>query len=385
LKWQRAIVVLLGLWPTGLSAQDPQPSADPTAQFERLEEQMSQAYDEYVEAVRKRMEARAEREPSTKQEPPEALAEPLDGRIEVLRKMDQLAEQTAGQPVGEEIAVKTFVWSAAFRLDEKNLAARFDRIAEFYPKAEGLAEAVALVPDVYSLSGAPDRWTARLEAIAAAATDQAVKLAAYYATGRLNLSEKKLRPAKVAFERVIEIDADSEEANTARGYIHEIEHLQPGMTGPDFSATTLQGARIALQDFRGKVVLLDFWASWCAPCLSETPHLKAAAARFQDRPFVILGVSLDDAREMLEAVVQQRELPGVHTWDESGRDNPIAELYNAQVLPTWYLIDHDGVIRRRDPFGEQLIPAVEELLRKIDSAPQPPRPAQPPPPAEQPK
>ncbi len=87
-------------------------------------------------------------------------------------------------------------------------------------------------------------------------------------------------------------------------------------------------------------------------------------SRLKNKPFEILAISLDDAREILVHMLGSMKMPGIQTWDEKGRENPIATLYNAVTLPTWYLLDENGVIRARDPFGEQLIPAVTALLAR---------------------
>jgi peroxiredoxin len=151
-------------------------------------------------------------------------------------------------------------------------------------------------------------------------------------------------------------------ATKARGLIYELEHLQPGMSAPPFSAETLDGKKVSLNDFRGKVVLLNFWATWCPSCIAEIPDLKKAVKHFDGKPFVILAVSLDDSRSMVKQFVEGAEFPGIHTWHEKGADNPVSVLYNAEMLPTWYVIDAEGIIRARDPFHEKLIPVVEEAM-----------------------
>lgn len=87
-------------------------------------------------------------------------------------------------------------------------------------------------------------------------------------------------------------------------------------------------------------------------------------SRLKGKPFEILSVSLDDLRELLVHVVEEKKVPGVQTWGKSGRENPIAELYNAYSLPSWFLLDEKGVIRARDSFDDALIPAIESILKK---------------------
>ncbi len=87
-------------------------------------------------------------------------------------------------------------------------------------------------------------------------------------------------------------------------------------------------------------------------------------SRLKGKPFEILAVSMDDESSEAKFAVETRKLPGIHTWDEKGWDNPLAKLYNIQNIPGWYLIDAKGRIRARDPFGDDLIPAVERALKK---------------------
>ncbi len=98
-------------------------------------------------------------------------------------------------------------------------------------------------------------------------------------------------------------------------------------------------------------------------CVGEAPHLRAAVSRLKDKPFEILAISLDDERGALVDMVKRAKVPGVHTWVPiEWDDHPVRRLYNVQSMPTWFLIDATGVIRARNPFGKELIPAVEAAL-----------------------
>lgn len=335
--------------------------ADAPKEFEKLEAQMEAAFDAYVDALAAYHEHDAEGQHAGA-ESAKPGEKPKDDRLAVLKKMDALAQSTLAKPSGARIAIQTFVWSAMFEMDLENLFARFERVAKYYADDDGIAEVVAMVPDVYTTSAKPADWAGGLDRIAQSTKNKELKSAALFATGQLHLERDRLPLAKKAFQQVVKLEADDESVRLAKGFVFEIGHLQVGMTAPDFTVKTLDGKEITLKSLRGKVVLLDFWAMWCPGCLVETPTLKAAAERFADKPFVILGVSLDDFREMLVAGLEQKKLPGIQTWEESGRENPVAELYNAQVLPAWYIIDAKGVIRARDTFGDELIPAIEKAL-----------------------
>lgn len=85
--------------------------------------------------------------------------------------------------------------------------------------------------------------------------------------------------------------------------------------------------------------------------------------RLKNKPFEILAISLDDDRHELVSVIKGARVPGIQTWESNGWDeNPVRKLYNVQNMPTWYLIDTKGVIRARDPFGKELISAVEVIF-----------------------
>lgn len=90
--------------------------------------------------------------------------------------------------------------------------------------------------------------------------------------------------------------------------------------------------------------------------------------RFKDKPFEIVSVSLDDAVSDASSMVTDMKFPGIHTWELIEEKHPVAEKYNVQGLPTWYLIDGLGVIRARDPQGDKLIPAVESILGPVQEA-----------------
>ncbi|MEK6798690.1 MAG: TlpA disulfide reductase family protein [Planctomycetota bacterium] len=348
-------------------ALTPQLSAGPKEELSKLEDEMEAAFETHVKTVEARAKERSQRggvrEDDAPRTSPDGPAGTADPRLDVLMKMDALADATIAASDGALISRKTFVWSGAYRLDPAKLFLRFDRIVKHHAFDPDLEEVLLLAPEVYRLAGEPKQWTDGLRRIADQAKKPPVKLRAIAAAGQVWLNAGLLGEARPFFSEAVDLDPDGELGALARGYVHEIDHLQVGMAAPDFTTKTLDGKTVSLKSLRGKVVLLDFWATWCASCLTETPTLRAAAKKFKDQPFEVVGLSLDEVRELLAATVQQQQMPGLQTWEPSGRDNPVATLYNAQILPTWYLIDAEGIIRERDPLGEKLIPAIEKLLR----------------------
>ena len=135
--------------------------------------------------------------------------------------------------------------------------------------------------------------------------------------------------------------------------------LLPGFPSPDFVGSTLEGDDLALSDLRGRVVILDFWAAWCGPCMAELPTMKRLA-EMEDQGVTVLGINLDRALADLSDAVSEHELDYPQIFD--GADGPIGLLYRIEGIPMTYLVDPDGVIVGRSLRGEALIEAVESLL-----------------------
>ena len=285
-----------------------------------------------------------------------------DPRLRVLQRMDKLAQAAIRQPEGAYVAGETFAWSYVLDLDVEKLPDRFALLSQNHPDAAEVLRPLEALPDAAAASGRADRWIELLNELTERTQDAQVRAAALYTKGQIQLQAGATSDARITFERSAREAPDSQAARLAERAVFGIDHLQVGKTAPEFTATTLDGAEIALSSLRGNVVLLDFWATWCPSCIGEIPRLKEISAKLADRPFRILSVSLDDTRSALDMLLRTLEPPGIHTWHEAGRQNPIALMYNAEMLPTWYLIDAEGVIRARDPFGEKLLPAIEEVL-----------------------
>jgi thiol-disulfide isomerase/thioredoxin len=111
---------------------------------------------------------------------------------------------------------------------------------------------------------------------------------------------------------------------------------------PPFSVTTLDEQRLTLDDLKGKVVLLDFWATWCGPCRQATPGLKGLHAKYKNRPFVIVGVSLDYEPAPLRTYVKDNAMEWPQYYD---RNRAITKLFGVKPVPTYVLIDHEGIVR----------------------------------------
>ena len=134
-----------------------------------------------------------------------------------------------------------------------------------------------------------------------------------------------------------------------------------GKPALDFHVTDLNGEALSLEQYRGQVVLLDFWATWCPPCIAEIPNVKKTYEKYKDQKFQIVGISLDRSKEPLEAYIEKESLTWLHYWDNIGK---VSDLYKVEAIPSTFLIDGEGVIRKTNLRGHRLETAVAELVKE---------------------
>ena len=127
--------------------------------------------------------------------------------------------------------------------------------------------------------------------------------------------------------------------------------------------TDLDGKKVKLSSYRGKVVLFDFWATWCGPCKAMIPHERELVEKHKDKPFAILSVSVDDEKKDLAEFLGTEKMPWAHWWD--GPKGPVVKLFRVRSFPTLFLIDAKGMVRNKwvgSPGNEALDKAVNELV-----------------------
>lgn len=154
-------------------------------------------------------------------------------------------------------------------------------------------------------------------------------------------------------------------ALAAQQLAEEMKNFEPGKMAPLFAQPDSSGKVINLSAFRGKVVLVDFWASWCMPCRQENPHLVRAYEKFKQKGFEIFSISVDDAARRADWLnaVRTDKMQWTNVNDLKGGDkNEAALLYHVQAIPQSYLLDRDGKILAVNLRGEDLDKKLEELF-----------------------
>jgi len=190
-------------------------------------------------------------------------------------------------------------------------------------------------------------------------------LAGFYAITALD--QNKYEQQLVAYADAIK---DNFKDNPAvQRFVREMNAIKPisvGHKAPDFTTTGLDGKPVKLSDYKGKYVLVDFWASWCAPCRQENPNVVKQYNAYKSKGLNILGISLDVDKAKWQQAIMQDKLAWSHASDLKNFEGPTEKLYHIEAIPSNFMIDPQGNIVAKNITGGDL----EEFLNKTFNKPQ---------------
>ena len=186
-------------------------------------------------------------------------------------------------------------------------------------------------------------------------------------TARYNLGMALLKQSRDAegvalLKEYVEKEPNARDAETARKMIENPLRSRKRIV-PDFEVATLAGDYLTAEDLRGKVILLDFWGTWCPPCVAAIPSLRVMSRRMKEAPFVLLSVSTDQDEAVLREFIAKNEMTWPQVWD---RDRDFAKDCQVRSYPTYLLVSHEGeIIYTASGWGEGI---ERDLSQKIAGA-----------------
>ncbi len=212
-----------------------------------------------------------------------------------------------------------------------------------------------------------DAYMARVkeEQLKVMAANPSVETAAYNLNFMMN--EMSLEQLEQVFGLFDEKVRKSELVKDVRDCLELRQRIEPGRPAPEFTLARRDGSLLNLSDFRGKVVVLDFWASWCKPCRASFPWVREFYKEYKDKGVEIIGVSIDEKKASWEKALDEEQLPWPQVLDEKAKGGyRVDKLYHVQAVPMFVIVDKEGkiVMRAHMESKEELSAVVEKALKK---------------------
>ncbi len=246
---------------------------------------------------------------------------------------------------------------------------RLGGLIERYPGSKEAANAEVTLGKLYCQAGRYQKSVVHLERFLTMDVQRvaAEENVARFLIARCYIEMESFDEAERFLRLIVEADREVKPQLRARAaqklaQLGTLRKLTIGSPALDFSLQSVEGKRIMLERYRGKVVLLDFWATWCQPCRQEMPIVRKIYNEFHDAGFEVIGISLDDNREKLDFYLGSRNLPWPQIFDGKGWNCELGQMYAIGSIPATFLLDKNGRIRHKNIRGEKLRAAVRTLL-----------------------
>ncbi len=183
---------------------------------------------------------------------------------------------------------------------------------------------------------------------------------------RYYASSKGVKIDKLIAQKSEKVSIPSSNARVTKTFILQqvIDHAV-GEMAPNFAIKTIYGKKISLKDYRGKFVLIDFWAVWCAPCRAELPNVQAAYEQFGGKNFHVLGLSLDNDTQTPIKYVKKHKLTYTQGFLGPWKNDNVTKLYGIRGIPSIWLIGPNGKIVAKNLYGQKLHRAVKKALAQV--------------------
>ena len=268
----------------------------------------------------------------------------------------------------------------AAKLKDGKCAECFQRIGQIYlqlgrlkESAAALRQAAELKPpneaEMYNILGVVLYLQNEKQSFedAVIALQKAIELSkgkvvkAYYNLGFALIKSGKEQEGVAVLKQFLERDPEASEASQARAVIANL-NMVDAKVAPAFVVKSHTGENLALEKLKGKIVLLDFWASWCVPCRVDMPEVRKIWKQYGGDRFAIIGINLDSNRPQFEAYMKEEGITWVQYHDGLGWGNRISRLYGVYAIPHTVLIDQDGVIQAIGLRGAGLAAKIGELM-----------------------
>lgn len=229
------------------------------------------------------------------------------------------------------------------------------------------------------------RWSDNAPDLADTRSERAQRMSRYFGeavAARIRKNPRAItEEAERLFQRVVETAGDvafverpfgglgatngGRIAEIAERALFEMRYLSVGKPAPEIAAEDLDGRTMKLSEFRGRVVVVNFWATWCGPCMALVPHERELVKRLEGEQFVLVGVNGDEDRDTARQAVK-REAMTWRSWWDGGSNGPTATRWNVRGWPAIYILDRQGIIRHKwneSPGAESLQIAIESVLK----------------------